>query len=125
MGFFAGLACLLIALTLIGPFAGARPTGFGRQAARSFALIAAAVIVAFSLRPARAGGRMALRLGGVRLRAPDGRWPATAAVPAAADLIAAALALWLLLPSAPAALDLITVYAGAMALGVLTGAPGG
>ena len=81
--------------------------------------------MAFSLRPARAGGRMSLRLGRVRLRAPDGRWLASSAALAAADLIPAALVLWLLLPSAPAASDVITVYAVAMALGLLTGAPGG
>ncbi|MAS42561.1 MAG: hypothetical protein CML43_05305 [Rhodobacteraceae bacterium] len=123
LGFFTGVAGFLALVTLIDPSAAMDLTGASASGAQSVAALALAGLVAVCA----ATARRRFRVAGLDLRGPDLGWLVRSVALTAGDLIAAGLALWVLMPMAwaPAPLELIAVFAAALGLGLLTGAPGG
>lgn len=98
----------------------ALPCGPLRAAAA--AVLGLTIVVLFACR----GERRSLRLGRLNVELPGSRLLLAQIAVTTADIAAAALALWVLLP--PTAIDFptfVTIYAAALWLGVISHAPGG
>ncbi len=122
-GFFSGLGVVLCVLVVLDPAPVEAVLAWAGEPARVLAgcALAGAFLVASAM-----GGRV-VRTGGRALRLPSGKWLLAASLLAAADLVPAALCLYLLLPpeAAPPVAGFIAVYVTALALGHVIGAPGG
>lgn len=124
-GFFCGLGVLVLGLTLIDPRLGARVLGLSQATVQAGAALA--LVILAGLAWASTGRARHLRLGRHRLRLPQAGWLGLCTVLAAGDLVCAAATLWLVLPAdlAPPLTQMVAIYAVALALGHVSGAPGG
>lgn len=122
-GFFLGLAVVVAATALIAPDAVARAFGAEPDMVRGLGAAGVATFAAIVVFGARGG----MKLGRFRLTTARPRVLLAQVALAALDLIPAALALWLLMPTdaGVAFAPLFVAYVAALAVGLLSNAPGG
>lgn len=122
-GFFLGLSVVASAAALIAPESVARATG---AVAGEVRLAGGAALALFGglLLFGRSGG---VAVGRFRVTAASPRVLLAQAALAALDVAPAAMALWVLLPAEAAVApgDLLIAYVAALAVGLISGAPGG
>lgn len=123
-GFFSGLGTLLLALAALAPDLPARLLGWPDGLVRLSAL---AALGGLALLAAARRRRITARAFGLSLTLPDGTWLLRCTLLATADLVPAALTLWLLLPPefTPPVVEMLAIYVVALAFGHVSGAPGG